>query len=177
MRIGEILRYRPRVVPDAINPSSVKRVLVTKLRHHGDVLLASPVFQVLKSRMPHAEIDALVYAETRDMLRGHPAVAELHGVDREWKRAGIGTQARREGALLRTLQSRRYQLVVHLTEHWRGAWLVQALRPRWSVAPERDNAFWRWSFSHLYKRPRSTPRHAVELNLDALRRLGLYPEE
>jgi hypothetical protein len=67
--------------------------------------------------------------------------------------------------------------VVHLTDHWRGAWLAQALRPRWSVAPARDNAFWRWSFSHQYKLPRATPRHTVELNLDALRRLGLYPEE
>jgi heptosyltransferase-3 len=51
------------------------------------------------------------------------------------------------------------------------------LRPRWSVAPARDNVFWRAAFSHMYKRPRATPRHTVELNLDALRRLGIYPEE
>jgi heptosyltransferase-3 len=165
------------VVPDAINPASVRRVLVTKLRHHGDVLLASPVLRVLANRMPHAEIDALVYADTRDMLRGNPAISQLHAVDREWKRAGLAAQARHEGRLLRSLQGRRYQLVVHLTDHWRGAWLVQALRPRWSVAPARASAFWRWSFSHLYKLPRATPRHAVELNLDALRRLGIYPEE
>ena len=165
------------MVPDAINPSSVRRVLVTKLRHHGDVLLASPVFRVLANRMPQAEIDALVYADTRDMLRGHPAISELHAVDRDWKRAGFAMQARHEARLLRALQARQYQLVVHLTDHWRGAWLVQALRPRWSVAPARDNAFWRASFSHLYKLPRGTPRHAVELNLDALRRLGIYPEE
>ena len=165
------------MVPDAINPASVRRVLVTKLRHHGDVLLASPVFRVLKNRMPDADIDALVYSDTRDMLAGHPAISELHAVDRAWKRAGLATQARHEGALLRTLQSRRYQVVVHLTDHWRGAWLSQALRPRWSVAPARDNALWRWSFSHQYKLPRATPRHTVELNLDALRRLGLYPEE
>jgi heptosyltransferase-3 len=165
------------VVPDAINPASVRRVLVTKLRHHGDVLLASPVFRVLANRMPDAEIDALVYSDTRDMLAGHPAISELHAIDRAWKRAGLATQARHEGRLLRALQSRRYQLVVHLTDHWRGAWLAQALRPRWSVAPARDNAFWRWCFSHQYKLPRATPRHTVELNLDALRRLGLYPEE
>jgi heptosyltransferase-3 len=172
-----ILRYRRPVVPDAINPSSVRNVLVTKLRHHGDVLLASPVFQVLANRMPHAQIDALVYGDTREMLEGHPAITRVHAVDRAWKRAGLPTQARHEGVLLRSLQERRYQLVVHLTEHWRGAWLVQALRPRWSVAPARPNAAWNWSFSHQYKLPRATPRHTVELNLDALRRLGIYPEE
>ena len=165
------------MVPDAINPSSVRRVLGTTLRHLGDVLLASPVFRVLKNRIPHAEIDALVYSETRDMLRGHPDISELHGIDREWKRAGLGAQMRHEGKLLHTLQARKYQLVVHLTEHWRGAWLVQMLKPRWSVAPARDNYFWRAAFSHTYKRPRATPRHTVELNLDALRRLGVYPEE
>ena len=29
---------------------------------------------------------------------------------------------------------------MHLTDHWRGAWLAHALRPRWSVAPARAAA-------------------------------------
>ncbi len=165
------------MVPDAINLASVQRALVVKLRHHGDVLLSSPVFQVLKNRAPHIEVDALVYSDTREMLEGHPAIAQLHLIDRAWKRAGVLSQARREGALLSTLNARRYQLVVHLTDHWRGAWLAQALRPRWSVAPMRASRLWDWSFSHRYPFPRGTPRHTVELNLDALRRLGVYPEE
>ena len=163
--------------PDAVNPGSIRRALVVKLRHHGDVLLASPVFQVLHNRAPHAEIDALVYDETRDMLAGHPAIAQVHGVGRDWRHAGLAEQARQESALFSQLRERRYQLIVHLTDHWRGAWLAQALRPRWCVAPERDSTFWRWSFTHRYKLPRHTPRHAVEANLDALRRIGLYPEE
>ena len=165
------------MVPDAINLASVRHALVVKLRHHGDVLLSSPVFQVLRNRMPQAELDALVYADTRPMLEGHPAIARIHTVDRAWKRQSLAVQARHENALLAQLRARRYQLVVHLTDHWRGAWLAQALRPRWSVAPARDSRLWRWSFSHLYKLPRATPRHTVELNLDALRRLGIYPEE
>jgi heptosyltransferase-3 len=166
------------VVPDAVNLASVRRILVVKLRHHGDVLLTSPVFSVLRERAPHVEIDALVYADTRDMLSGHPAVERIHGVDRAWKRAGLVNQARREGELLKALSERRYQLLVHLTDHWRGAWLAQALRPRWAVAPaRRESRAWNWCFSHRYALPKLTPRHAVEANLDALRRLGIYPEE
>jgi len=165
------------MVPDAIHLPSVRRALVVKLRHHGDVLLASPVFQVLRNRAPHLEIDALVYDDTSDMLAGHPAIAQIHGIDRAWKRQGLASQARRENALLGELRGRGYQLIVHLTGHWRGAWLAQALRPRWSVAPLRDNVLWRWSFSHCYKLPPHTPRHTVETNLDALRRLGIYPQE
>jgi heptosyltransferase-3 len=165
------------MVPDAVNLASVHRVLVVKLRHHGDVLLSSPVFQVLRNRAPGAEIDALVYDDTRDMLAGHPAIAQVHGVDRAWKRRPIAIQARQEAGLLRMLAARKYQLIVHLTDHWRGAWLAQLLRPRWSVAPARDSRFWAWSFSHRYPLPKGRPRHTVELNLDALRRLGIYPEE
>jgi len=58
---------------DAIDVSGLRRALVIQLRHHGDVLLTSPVFMVLKNRAPALEIDALVYAETRDMLDLHPA--------------------------------------------------------------------------------------------------------
>jgi heptosyltransferase III len=165
------------MVPDAINLSSVQHALVVKLRHHGDVLLSSPVFQVLRNRAPHARIDALVYADTRDMLAGHPAIAEIETVDRAWKRQGLATQARFESALLQRLRGRDYQLLVHLTDHWRGAWLALALRPRWSVAPQRASRLWDRCFTHRYKLPRHTPRHTVETDLDALRRLGIYPAE
>ena len=147
----------------------VRRALVTKLRHHGDVLLASPVFTVLKRAAPAAEIDALVYRETAPMLEGHPAIAHIHVIDRDWKRQGLVAQARAERALLSALRARRYDLVVHLTEHPRGAWLARLLRPRYSVARDLDRAHWLWrtSFTHYYRLPRRTPRHTVECNLDA----------
>lgn len=53
-------------------------MLVTKLRHHGDVLLASPVFTALRRHAPQCEIDALIYADTAPMLSGHPALSQLH---------------------------------------------------------------------------------------------------
>ena len=165
------------MVPDAINLASVRRALVTKLRHHGDVLLASPVFTVLANRAPHIEVDALVYEDTREMLEGHPAIARVHGIDRAWKRQGLAGQARRESELLSTLRGRGYQLFVHLTDHWRGAWLAVALGSRWSVAPQRANRAWAWAFTHRYPLPKLRPRHTVEANLDALRRLGVYPED
>jgi heptosyltransferase-3 len=165
------------LVPDAVNLSGIRRILVVKLRHHGDVLLASPVFTVLRNRVPHAEVDALVYGETRDMLEGHPAIARIHTIDRGWKRQGVALQASRELSLLQGLRERQYNLVVHLTNHWRGAWLAQALRPRYSVAPQREGPWWRWSFTHQFPSPRDRPRHTVESNLDALRRIGIYPAE
>jgi heptosyltransferase-3 len=167
------------MVPDAIDFTAVRRVLVTKLRHHGDVLLASPVFTALKAHAPHLEVDALVYRETLPMLAHHPAITSLFSVDREWKRQGVIAQLRQESRLLGSLRGRKYDLLVHLTEHPRGAWLRRALGIRYAVAPARHDAsaLWRNSFTHFYALPRGTRRHTVEINLDALRRTGIHPED
>ncbi len=161
---------------NAIPLDSLRRALVVKLRHHGDVLLAAPVFSALKRAAPQCEIDALVYADTMPMLAGHPAIARFHAIDRNWKTRGVPAQAAAEWGLLAQLRERRYDLVVHLTEHRRGAWISRLAGARWSVAPKRAGSFWRNSFTHLYGQPAHACRHMVERNLDALRRIGVQPE-
>ena len=167
------------MLKDGVDLQSVRRVLVTKLRHHGDVLLASPVFSVLKNHAPHLEVDALVYADTAAMLAGNPAVSQVFGIDRAWKKLGWLDQARQEWNLLRELRSREYELLIHLSEHSRGAWLARLLGPRHRVAADypRVHGWWKASFSHLYPLPKNGRRHVVELNLDALRRIGVQPGE
>lgn len=170
----------PVMLKDAIDLSSLHRVLVIKLRHHGDVLLTSPVFSALKNHAPHLEVDALVYRDTAEMLTLHPAIAEVHAIDRNWKKQGVLRQSRAEWQLFSRLRARQYDLIIHLTEHNRGAWLTRLLGVKHSVArriPARGG-FWQQGFSHLYQSvPRGNSRHTVESNLDALRRIGLYPQE
>ena len=171
---------------DAIDFASLRRVLVVMLRHHGDVLLTSPVYAALKATNPKVEIDALIYRETRPMLAFNPDLAQIHTIDRGWKKSGAIGHARSEGRLLQSVRARRYDLVIHLTDHRRGAWLARALSPRHAVAPRLRNdaglagRFWNASFTHRYANASSVypgaalaRRHAVEQNLDALRRLGL----
>ena len=166
-------------LPDPVPLHLLSRVLVTKLRHHGDVLLASPVFTAMKRAAPGLEIDALVYQETAPMLEGHPAISRVHTIDRGWKKRGVITQLSSEWKLLRALRERDYDLLVHLTEHPRGLTLARLLRPRYAVTREREKrgAMWRRHFTHFYRLPARTERHVVEQNLDALRRIGVYPDE
>ncbi len=96
----------PSPLSDAVPLAELKRALVTKLRHHGDVLLASPVISSLKAAAPHAEVDALVYLDTAPMLAGHPSLSRLHTIDRAWKRAGPLAQLVAERALMRDLAAR-----------------------------------------------------------------------
>ena len=154
-----IVRSMSSPLPDAVPLGEVRRALITKLRHHGDVLLASPVISVLKARAPRMEVDALVYDETAPMLDAHPALAQLHAVGRNWREAGALRQVSEERALFRTLRGRRYDLLVHLTDHARGAWLSRLLGVRYSVAPvvSERGSWWRKSFTHLY--PLTANRH------------------
>jgi len=157
-------------IDDTLDPSRIRRVLVTKLRHHGDVLLASPVLGALKRHLPEAEVDALVYHDTRDMLSGHPALRHLHTVRRKSSLA-------EDWRLLRDLRTRGYDLLVHLTTNPRGAVLARLLRPALSVGHDYGGKFYRNSFTHLYKNVQGNRRHTVENNLDALRRIGIPIDE
>jgi heptosyltransferase-3 len=176
-------RGEPALGPaDAIDCSALDRVLIIMLRHHGDVLLTSPVIDALRQRLPRVEIDVVLYDETAPLLEHHPEIHQLFRIDRGWKEAGPLAQTSAEIRLLNAMSARRHQLIVHLSNHRRGAWLTRWLRPRWSVAarPRQPSRFWSRSFTRLYPNASSVSagnglarRHTVEQNLDALRRLGI----
>ncbi|MDA8390086.1 MAG: putative lipopolysaccharide heptosyltransferase III [Gammaproteobacteria bacterium] len=160
---------------EPIQLAACRRALIIKLRHHGDVLLTAPVFAVLKALKPDLEVDALTYQDSLELLSLNPDIAQIHVIDRGDRHRAPFTQMARAWQLLRTLRGRRYDLIIHLTEHPRGAWLARLLRPRYAVArryPGRRGRWWRGSFTHLYDVP-ARQRHTVETHLDALRRLGL----
>src|SRR5260221_13688395 len=108
------MQYGPA---DAIDVSGLRRALVIQLRHHGDVLVTSPVFTVLKNRAPALEIDALVYAETREMLDLHPAIAQVHVVRRDWKDSGTAARLVAEWRPPSPRPTRGSGPLAHLSQH------------------------------------------------------------
>ena len=167
------------MLKDSIPVDAIQRVLIIKLRHHGDVLLSSPVFSVLKTHAPQAEIDALVYGDTAEMLTLHPAINIVHTIDRQRKNHGLLAHVRAEWTLLQALRKRHYDLIVHLTDHPRGAWISRLCGARWGVARKVSGrgGWWNNAFTHFFSSPRAALRHTVELNLDALRRIGVFPDQ
>lgn len=158
--------------------SGIDRVLVIKLRQHGDVLIASPVFRVLRRALPEARIDAYVNRDTASMLEGHPDIDAIHVYNRS-PALGRVRRLAHELALVRAVRSRRYDLVLNLTEGDRGAvmaWLSGA-RYRAGIDPQGKGILFKSRlYTHVVKRPR-TLRHAVEQQLDALRHIGISPTE
>jgi len=76
------------------------------------------------------------------MLRPHPAISQLHTIDRKWKSAGVFTQATAAWKLLSAPRARRYDLIIRLTEHNRGAWIKCLTKAKYGVAKRvPDTAF------------------------------------
>ena len=79
------------------------------------------------------------------------------------KRQGLARQARPELDLLKQLQARRYQILVHLTDHCARGWLARRCDRdgRWrpcAIAGSGSGA------SPTAFLPQHTPRHTVEAN-------------
>ncbi|KAJ9431297.1 heptosyltransferase-3 [Candidatus Pantoea symbiotica] len=160
-------------IPDQFAP---KNILLIKLRHHGDMLLTTPAINALRQRYPQANIDVLLYKETRPMLEAHPAIRQLHIIDRNWKKEGGWQKFRHEMALLSAVRACHYDLVINLADQWRSA-IITGL----SGAPvrigfafhKRQTAFWRWIHNHLVSTADHNQLHTVEQNMAALKPLGI----
>nr|WP_159464769.1 putative lipopolysaccharide heptosyltransferase III [Scandinavium goeteborgense] len=152
------------------------RILLIKLRHHGDMLLTTPVINSLHQRWPDSQIDVLLYEETRDMLAAHPNVHHVYGIDRQWKKLGTRLHLEKEWQLLKTLRAQDYHVVINLADQWRSALIT-----RFTGAPvrigfdfnKRRGLFWRQCHTELASVSSHQKMHTVEQNLSILAPLGI----
>lgn len=152
------------------------RILLIKLRHHGDMLLTTPVIHSLRQRWPNAKIDVLLYEETRDMLAAHPDINKIYGIDRQWKQLGTLGHLQKEWQLLTTLRAQHYHLVLNLADQWRSAIIT-----RFTGAPvrigfdfnKRRGLVWRRCHTELASVSGHQKMHTVEQNLSILSPLGV----
>lgn len=156
--------------------SSVKNVLVIKLRHLGDCLLTTPVFTQLKKVMPHANIDAYIYQEATPILEGNPCISEIITVDLKLKKKNRLAFFFQEIRRFIQIRKKRYDLVINLTEGDRGviASILSGAKIRVGFQPKG-----RWQKKSLTHVVKHTPglKHTVERNLDALRSIGIFPSQ
>jgi heptosyltransferase-3 len=152
-------------------------VLLIKLRHHGDVLLATPVARTLKVSFPKCQIDFLVYEGTEALLKNNPDLRQVW----LWSRVARGWNLL--GKILRLffqLRRQRYDLVIHLSDQMQGAFLAKLLTPQQAIGidyPKRRHFFWRSCFSQLVPLFPSNTHHTVEQNVATLACLGLHPSK
>ena len=154
------LRYH-KPLPAEFNP---QRILVIKLDHLGDVLLATPVFSNLRHVYPGAQIHALVGEWGAIVLRNHLDVDAIIQYDaRFFRRSGQSTHLREAARLFRNLHREKYDLIIELRGDWLTAifGLFKGSRYRLSRASLQ--------IANRLGRAQFTGGHEVDRNLDVLR--------
>ena len=146
-----------------------KRILVVKLDHVGDVLLATPVFANLRQAYPNAELHALAGKWSRVVLENHPAVDEVIAYNSPFF-CRAGEQPTRLPAairLYRHLRRQKYDLVVELRGDWRSVGFA-CLR----IAPKQIGRA-PLQVAHKLGFARFRGTHETVRNLDILNRAGI----
>ncbi|MCZ6676420.1 MAG: lipopolysaccharide heptosyltransferase II [Candidatus Poribacteria bacterium] len=148
-------------LPSNFNPN---KILVVKLDHLGDVLLATPVFSNLRRAYPKAQIHALVGSWGVDALQNHLDVDAIFQYDASFFcRSGHPTRLREAIRLFHALRQRKYELLIDL----RGDWLAVIFALFKSAAHRQALASLQVANKLGYAR--FTDFHEVERNLDVLR--------
>ncbi len=161
-----------------IDPKDIKKILVVKCRHLGDVLLSSTVFYNLKKHIPHAQVDAFIFTECLDILKNNPYIDDILTYDRSVKKLSFFKKLKKEFDALRSIRKRKYDLIINLTEGDRGAIIAFFSKAKYKVGFGSKKGLFRKNkiFSHLVKSPGSI-RHTVERQLDPLRKIGIFPKK
>jgi ADP-heptose:LPS heptosyltransferase len=116
----------------------VKRVLVTRLRYLGDVVMTTVVLEALRAGDPELDLGYLCEEAYAPALAGHPALARVHVLTMPRRGSDVRARAappasdtgllRVRGAVGTVLDLRRigYDLAVDLFFNPRSAWLLRA---------------------------------------------------
>lgn len=96
----------------------IKEILVIKLRHIGDVVLTTPVFESLRQIYPRASITALVNKGTEAMLAKNPNVDRILILERDNNSL---VDLEKQIALVVKLRKFHFDLALELTNNDRGA--------------------------------------------------------
>lgn len=144
------------IAPAQLPP--VRRVLVTRLKFLGDVVLTTPVLRTLRAALPEASIEYLTLQPYAAALQHHPDLDRLHELP-------AAARPHDMLAMARSLARPRVDWWIDLMGSPRSALLCALARPRVAVGPARG--FRSRVYQHRRGRPRGE-RSAVRHHLDKL---------
>jgi heptosyltransferase III len=146
--------------------NTYKRILLTRLKFIGDVVLTTPLIRTLHDTFPDAEISYLGEKHAVSLLENNPFLTEIIPIDlADQTLSGQFT-------LFSQLHSRRFDCVIDLFSNPRSALLVYATRAATRVGADKRVR------GHLYTVRVSDdgkPKSAIAFHYQSLRAIGIEP--
>jgi len=149
------------------------KILITKFRSVGDVILLTPLIRNLKISYPDSEIDLMVNKGTEVLVSHNPNIHHIILHDRFKLRAmPIWKRIKTEFKTLRSIRKSHYDIIISSDKGDRGAQIAIFSGAKVKIGREcYENALNRRAFTHRFSTQKN--RHVVELNCDPLRVLNL----
>ena len=152
-----------------LNATDPVRILVIRPDRIGDVILSTPVFEIIKQNYPHSHLTVMVRENLLPLLQGLSAIDQLMIFDPEGKHAGFKGFFR----LFNEMRRGRFRIAVALQTHWKIAFAVFCAHVRHRVGP------WSKFYSYLFynrgmiQHRSNVEMHEADYNLQLLRKIGI----
>ncbi len=146
-----------------------ERILIVRLDRIGDVVLSTPVIQVLRTAYPQAFIAMMVRSECQDLVMGNPALNQVIIYEKGRGYRGIRETIRFAWRLRRSKFN--VALVLHPT--YRSHWIVRLAGIPVRIGYQRKGG--RLLTHRLPHRKQEGRRHEADYTLDLVRFMGLHP--
>lgn len=109
---------------------SIKKILVFKLDHIGDVLMTTPALKALKSRYPDASLTVVVGSWSKDILKDNLDVSEILLYDAYWFNRNTNKKfdIKKTWGFIKELRKRRFDIFYSLRGDFMGILIGSLLR-------------------------------------------------
>ncbi|MCX5717121.1 MAG: glycosyltransferase family 9 protein [Nitrospirae bacterium] len=156
-----------------MNFSGIKKILVIKLRHIGDVLLSVPVFRALRENFPEAHIAALVNSGTEEVLEASPLIDEILVFDRSIKKMNFSQKYIKEISFLRTIRRKGFDMAVDLTGGDRAAIISFISGAAYRIGHDTREGFLGKRYLYTRLAEKNDNHHTVLQNLEIVKQFGI----
>jgi len=150
---------------------SPKRILVIRLDRLGDVILSTPVLQVLRQQFPHAFIAMMVRPACREVIEGNPYLDEVILYDRD----GMHHSVRATIGFARRLRRHTFDTAIVLHPTNRSHWIPWLAGIPIRVGYDRKCG---WLLTHrVPHRKQEGEKHEAAYTLELLEPFGIAARE
>lgn len=151
-----------------------RRILISRLRFIGDVVLTTPVIRALKRHYADAELYYLAETGPAAVLARNPCLEEVIALpDELLPGRSVLTRCGEQLRFLRALRKRRFDLVIDLFGNPRSALLTLATGARYRVGYDVRGR----GAAYNVKIRRSASLRVVDAYLDAVRTIGVPADD
>lgn len=149
-----------------------KKILVIKLRQIGDVLLSTPVFEVLKRNFPESHLTVLVNKGTEQVIENNPFVDEIITFERKIKKLPPLRRLSQEFDFFRKIFKCKFDMTWDLTGGDRSAILSLISGAKKRIGFRVKGLLGKkYFYTHAFEPNWNV--HAITMNLEILKKAGL----